>query len=97
LLADLKKTEDVETFLKDFLTPAELIVLSKRLAILWSLHQGKSYEEIKKEFNVSSATIATLAENRHRLGITKALSTLKLDDWADKVAQKIMKLPKWGQ
>ena len=57
-LSLLYKHEDILLFLKDFLSPTERIVLSKRITIALMLKQGYNYEAIKKLIKVSQATIA---------------------------------------
>lgn len=97
LLADLKTPDQVKAFLQDFLSPAELSILTKRLGVLWYLQQGMSYEAIKARLFVSSATIASTAEMGTKAGIKAALSTLNLDQWADKMASKLLKLSRWSR
>jgi Trp operon repressor len=79
LLADIEHPKAMATFLKTFLTDTERSVLSKRLAIFCLLEQGKSYEEIKDELHVSSATISSMAEQVKQPAITQALDIVKRD------------------
>ena|SRR3972149_8534829 len=79
LLADLRHPQEVRYFLSDFLTEAEQLVLSKRLAILWELRAEKSYEEIKQELGVSSATISSASQFKEKPGIQSALAKIALD------------------
>lgn len=82
------------TFLQDFLSETEQQVLAKRLAILHQLHQGKSYEKIKKALQVSSATISSVAEMKGKPGFKLALEKIKLDQWAENVLGNLkQKLP----
>lgn len=89
LLADLRNPQDVETFLKDFLSETEYLVMVKRLAIAQDLITGKSYEEIKKDLKVSSATISGVSEILTKKGMKLALQKIKVDEWATKTALKI--------
>lgn len=57
-LANLTDKKLTRSFLFDFLTPTEKIVLVKRLAIYILLGKGYRYEEIKKILHVSDPTIA---------------------------------------
>jgi len=91
LLADLKNKSEVEIFLKDFLSESELNTLSNRLSIIKLLNLGKSYAEINKELKVSSATIASTANLLNKKGIKLALEKIKLEDWAEKLINKIAK------
>lgn len=54
----LSKKEDIVSFLDDFLSPTERIVLSKRITIALMLRKGYSFEMIKKLIKVSQSTIA---------------------------------------
>ena len=91
VLAEIKKPSDVDTFLKGLLTDAEMVALSKRLAIAYSLKQGKSYDDIRKHLKVSSATIASVQDKLHHTeGLDIAIKKLEQDAWADNLAKKIM-------
>ena len=92
VLADYHRPYELDVFLRSFLTPTEQIVLAKRLAIARMLEAGCSYEDIKLELKVSSATIASVAEIMATPGIQSALSKLRIDDWADKIASKVIRL-----
>ncbi|HYD35385.1 MAG TPA: Trp family transcriptional regulator [Vitreimonas sp.] len=89
LLADLKHPNDVQAFLADFLTDTERLVFAKRLGILWELQQGKSYEEIKKALQVSSATISSVAEVKGKKGWQLALEKMTADQWAERTLRKL--------
>jgi len=92
-IADLKTPENTQIFLRDFLTPAEGIVLAKRLAIALYLEKGKSYEEIRRSLKVSSATIASvqsMLEHRSE-GFMLAVQQIKAEEWADEWSEKISK------
>jgi len=54
----LYKKEDIVSFLEDFLSPTERIVLSKRITIALMLKKGYSFVMIKKLIKVSQSTIA---------------------------------------
>lgn len=91
VLAEIKKPSEVETFLKGLLTNAEVVALSKRLAIAYSLKQGKSYDDIRKHLKVSSATIASVQDKLQQgQGLDIAIKKLEQDAWADNLAKKIM-------
>ena len=89
LIADLKNPNEVETFLKDFLSETEYLVMVKRLAIAQDLITGKSYEEIKKDLRVSSATISGVSEILPKKGMKLALKKIKVDEWATQATIKI--------
>ncbi len=93
LLADLDHPKQMEIFLREFLTQTEQLVFAKRLAILWELHQGKSYEEIKDKLNVSSATISSVSEIISRKSLTSTLALLvkdaRLSRWLDQLLTRL--------
>ena len=72
----------------DFLTETEHVVFAKRVSILWELQQGKSYEAIKKDLQVSSATISSVAEHKDRPGWKLAWEKIREDEWATKILRK---------
>jgi uncharacterized protein YerC len=91
VIADLKEPSNAHIFLRDFLTFAESLVLAKRLAILLYLEKGKSYEQIKRDLKVSSATIASvqaMLEQRSE-GFMLALSHMKAEEFSEEWSQKI--------
>ena len=47
-------------FLDKILTPAEKIMLAKRLAILQDLGKGATYEEIENRYKVISTTVSRM-------------------------------------
>ena len=96
VLADLKKFGDVELFLNDVLSKTEKTVLAKRLGIAYYLSKNRSYEKIKKELKVSSATIASVQkwmENGGE-GLKLALRTIEADEWAGEITDKANNLVK---
>ncbi len=90
-LADLKRRGDVEIFIRDFLSPTEQSVLTKRLAIAMYLEKGRSYEQIKSTLKVSSATIANVDKmmNEKSEGFVLALRRIEAEEWADKLTKRI--------
>lgn len=91
VLADLKSEAEIRTFLTDFLTEAELVNLAKRISIAYQLEKDTPYSEIKKDLNVSSATVAAVQEmiNKKPQAFIKALKILDAQKWADKTSQEI--------
>jgi len=57
-IADLKKPEEVNEFLEDFLSPVEKIMLAKRLAIAILLAKGYDYRGIREVLKVTPGTVA---------------------------------------
>lgn len=89
MLADLRTPEEVESVLSDLLTKTEHTALAKRLAIATFLDKGRSYENIRETLKVSSATIASVAEQMGNPGVQRALAKVKAEEWADEWAGKI--------
>lgn len=89
LIADLRSPAEARAFFESFMTDTEQLVFAKRLAIMWLLKQGKSYDEIKKQLHVSSATISSLASLMDKQGVQLSMDKVSVDQWADKWAQKI--------
>lgn len=89
LLSDLKKPEEVVTFLKDFFNDSELETFIKRLGVYYWLKKGRSYNNIKENLKVSSATIATAQDSSQKTGIKLAMKLLEADEWANQWADKI--------
>ncbi|MFH2019471.1 MAG: Trp family transcriptional regulator [bacterium] len=83
VLADEKTEIEMEIMLKALLTESELSAIAKRLAIAVFLDKGQSYERIKDILKVSSATIASVAENMNMRGMQTALKRVKAEEWAD--------------
>lgn len=61
LVADIKKPQDVQTFLDEFLSPTEKVMLAKRMAIVILLSTGHDYRAISSMLKVSTSTVAKFA------------------------------------
>jgi uncharacterized protein YerC len=93
VLADVKSPEEVRDFLEEALSETELEMLAKRLAVAHYLDRGRSYENIKNNLAISSATVATIAEQvKKGQGFKIALKKIQAEEWADKWAKKISKM-----
>jgi TrpR-related protein YerC/YecD len=90
-LSDLKTPEEVRVFLRDFMTITERMTLAKRLMTALFLEQGKSYDYIKQNLKVSSATIAHVDSmmKKGNEGFIIAFKKIDADEWAEKLTQKI--------
>jgi uncharacterized protein YerC len=89
VLADLCLQKEATQFFQDFFTETEQMVLVKRLAVILALEQGLSYLEIKKNLNISSATISSVAEKMKTPGVQVALQKLRDDAWAEKWVKRL--------
>lgn len=88
---DFKNFNQMKSFLTDFFTDAELETYAKRLAIAYWLKKGRSYENIRKNLKVSSATIAEVRQTMDKPGFEQAIKTIEADEWANVWATKIQK------
>ncbi len=89
LLCDLETPTEVELVLRDFLSKTELVAITKRLGIMYWLHKNRSYENIKQNLKVSSATIADAKQASKRPGAKLAMEKISAEEWAGQIEQKI--------
>ena len=91
LFADLSNPKEVKIFLNDFLTKIEATSLVKRLMVALNLEEGKSYDYIKENLRVSSATIANVDKmmNKNSGGFVLAFRKIKAEQWAENLTKKI--------
>lgn len=83
VLSDTKAEGELETILQTLLSESELDAIAKRLAIAVFLDKGQSYDHIRSTLKVSSATIASVAENMNKKGMQMAITKVKAEEWAD--------------
>ena len=61
-MVSLKAAKEIESFLKDLCTPAELKALNERWAVVQLLDMGQlSYREINKQTGTSTTTVSRVA------------------------------------
>ena len=89
VLAETGSPEEIQMILNDLLTEAERMALLKRLGIALYLDKGRSYEDIKNNIKVSSATIATVAESLGNEGWQEIIKRIKAEEWANDWTDKI--------
>jgi uncharacterized protein YerC len=93
VIADVRSPKEAKIYLEAILTKAELLALAKRLAVVVYLEKGQSYEEIKNSLKISSATIASIADQLNSdYGYQIALEKIKANQWAEKWAKKISQM-----
>ena len=96
LISDLRSPHESKVWVNDFMTKTERLVFAKRLAIAQMLVDDQSYQEIKRQLKVSSATISSVAEIISKDGMILAQDKIKLETWASKwVSLIINKLSLW--
>jgi len=91
ILAELRTPEEVKMVLGDVLTEGERVAILKRLGIAVYLDKGRNYEDIKNNIKVSSATIASVAENLGNSGWQEMIKRIKAEEWANEWSNKIAK------
>ncbi len=93
VLSDMRRPRDIEKLLSDVLSETERTVLAKRLGIAYFLNKNKSYEAIRQDLKVSSATIANVQKwmEGGSEGLHLALKAIEADEWAEEMASKIGK------
>lgn len=89
MIVDLKDIDDVEKVFTDLLSLSELTSISKRLAVAYWLAKGRSYDNIKENLKVSSATIAEIKDQLTSPGWKLALQKITADEWASEWEQRI--------
>lgn len=94
LIADLKTPEEAETVMSAMLSETEMTAITKRLAIAYWLKKGRSYENIKDNLKISSATIASVQGELKKQGWKAALEKVLAEEWATKWESKIKGLLK---
>jgi len=91
VLTEIKNTDQSSCFVSGFFTSSEKDIFTKRLAIAYWLKKGRSYENIKQNLKVSSATIAKVQEMMKSPGFQEALKRLETEEWATTWATRIQK------
>lgn len=89
LIADIKNLEESKIILEDLLTKSEVEAIAKRIAIASYLDKNRSYQNIKDNLKVSSATIASVDKQKKSNGYKLALKKNEADQWASEWAGKI--------
>lgn len=89
VLCEVDSPKVMEEILADLLTETERVAVMKRLGISIYLDKGRSYEDIKNNLKVSSATIATVAENMGNPGTVEIVRRIKAEEWASDWTEKI--------
>lgn len=92
-LANQRSWQNMQSALTDFLTETELQVLAKRLAIAVMLQEGLSYQEIKSQLQVSTATISFVADHLSEPGFQHLISKVSADKWATQLLRRWQQKP----
>lgn len=94
LVADIKSPKEAEIIINDLFGKDEITAFSKRLAIAHYLQKQRSYQNIKDNLKVSSATISTIDKQRNTKGYLLALKKIEAEKWASEWSSKIENLLK---
>ena len=62
IITQLKTPEEVEEFLKDLCTNKEIEQMAQRIKAAELIAEGKTYNQITDELDISSATIARVSQ-----------------------------------
>lgn len=92
LVTDLKNPKEAETVLSDLLSATETATVAKRLAVAYWLFKKRSYENIKQNLKVSSATVAEVQKQMKKPGWKLAIQKVTADEWANVWETKIKKI-----
>jgi len=90
-IADLRDISEAKSFLYDFFNQSEHETFTKRLAVAYWLKKGRSYNNIKENLKVSSATIASVQSMMEKPGFKLAIKKVEAEEWANQWAEKIKK------
>ena len=91
ILSELSTPEEIAMVLGDLLTDVERTAMIKRLGIAVYLDKGRSYEDIKNNIKVSSATVASVAGALGNSGWQEMIKRIKAEEWAEQWTDKISK------
>lgn len=91
MVADIKTPNEAKYVFSGLLSETELITVIKRLGVGYWLTKGRSYEVIKDNLKVSSATIASIQQDLNKPGWKLALKKILAEEWATKWEEKIKK------
>jgi TrpR-related protein YerC/YecD len=79
-LKNLKSDKDIDNFLKDLCTPAEIEAMKERWEVAQLLYKGDStYRDIASKLNTSTATVTRVARFLFKESNKGYLSLLKQD------------------
>ena len=92
LIVDIKDTNEAQQILESIMTEKEYETLTKRLAIGYWLKKGRSYQNVKDNLKVSSATIANVQSLSKTKGFEAALKKVEAEEWANLWASRIKKI-----
>jgi len=90
-ISNLRDVEEIESFLDEFISPVEKIMLAKRMAIAVLLAKGYDYNSIKKILRVTPTTISSISialkysKRGYKGAVNKILRSEKIEEFWQKV------------
>lgn len=90
--ADLKSSKEVFEFFEAFVSPAEKVMLAKRLAIAVLLEKGWDYQSISSAVKVSTSTVNSVRRQMlyrgdgYRKAARKVIANEQMADFLDDLA-----------
>jgi uncharacterized protein YerC len=94
LLEDLKTKDNIDKFLKDFLSEKEYDEFVKRLAVIYWLRKKRPTNVIKNNLGVTSKYINSIKETLELPGAKLAIKYMEAEEFANVWSQKIKKIVK---
>ena len=91
LLSETDDPNKIKLIIGELLTETERMAVLKRLGIAIYLDKSRSYEDIKNNIKVSSATIASVAERFGQAGWQEIIKMIKAEEWASEWSEKLSK------
>jgi TrpR-related protein YerC/YecD len=96
-VSDIRTPPEAKNFIEDILSPAERMMIVKRLAIAVLLTKGNTYEYIDHTLKVSRATITNVAlwlkhgKGGYKLVIDRILKEQKTEKLINNIEEVLMK------
>lgn len=97
LIVDIKTPDEAEKIMGGLLSETEITAITKRLAVGYWLVKNRSYENIRDNLKVSSATIAAVHAETKKPGWKMALQKVMAEEWATKWEEKIKGILRRGK
>ena len=94
MVADLKDTNEIESFLTDFFDAGELEKYVKRISIAYWLKKGRDKANIKTNLKATSAEITQAQKLLKTEGIKLAIKKIEAEEFANVWSERIKKFTK---
>lgn len=92
LVIDISSPEEAELIMSSLLSETEITAITKRLAVGYWLAKSRSYENIRRNLKVSSATIAAIHQELKKPGWRRIMTKIMAEEWAVKWENRIRTL-----